>query len=170
MQIATQRNFEDRFQLVQSKAKDTVQCAHCALQDTKLWDSDDSMLPDFRRFWITFKRLSVQVREWFIAYQIDVWGRWSTRKMEGSSVGRDGRQQWGRRSRWLPGGQHLLLLQPPAAAESWKIAEVDFQHQESLGFPLRKDIPWCMHSILHKLMQDAECWVFTGGTYYVTPL
>ena len=28
---ATLRNFEDRFQLVQSKAKDTVQSAHCAL-------------------------------------------------------------------------------------------------------------------------------------------
>ena len=28
---ATLKNFEDRFQLVQSKAKDTVQSAHCAL-------------------------------------------------------------------------------------------------------------------------------------------
>ena len=28
---ATLRNFEDRFQLVQSKAKDTVQSAHCAV-------------------------------------------------------------------------------------------------------------------------------------------
>ena len=28
----TQRNFEDRFQSVQSKAKDTVQSAHCALK------------------------------------------------------------------------------------------------------------------------------------------
>ena len=28
---ATLRNFEDRFQLVQSKAKGTVQCAHCAM-------------------------------------------------------------------------------------------------------------------------------------------
>ena len=28
---ATLRNFEDMFQLVQSKAKDTVQCAHYAL-------------------------------------------------------------------------------------------------------------------------------------------
>ena len=27
----TLRNFEDRFQLVQSKAKDTVQSAHCAM-------------------------------------------------------------------------------------------------------------------------------------------
>ena len=30
----TQRNFEDKFQLVQSKAKDTAQCAHCALMQT----------------------------------------------------------------------------------------------------------------------------------------
>ena len=29
---ATLRNFEDRFQLVQSKAKDTVQSAHCAMK------------------------------------------------------------------------------------------------------------------------------------------
>ena len=29
---ATLRNFEDMFQLVQSKAKDTVQSAHCALE------------------------------------------------------------------------------------------------------------------------------------------
>ena len=28
----TLRNFEDRFQLVQSKAKDTVQSAHCAMK------------------------------------------------------------------------------------------------------------------------------------------
>ena len=28
---ATLRNFEDMFQLVQSKAKDTVQSAHCAM-------------------------------------------------------------------------------------------------------------------------------------------
>ena len=40
----TLRNFEDRFQLVQSKAKDTVQSAHCALAQERDTSQDDTPL------------------------------------------------------------------------------------------------------------------------------
>ena len=75
-----------------------------ALQDTQMWDTDDTRFSED----VELPLKDGQSKQESGLLHI-------RSKFAGGGAGWKA-VQWGRRGRWLPGGQHLLLLHPPAAA------------------------------------------------------